>query len=72
MVKSSKRPRILDVKITHSLIDYMHASTLLTCAHGLKKPLENRQIFVRIRETDPDWFHRFSKNQMVKFENLNI
>jgi hypothetical protein len=37
--------------------------------HGLKNWLKigwflkNQSIFIKIRETDPDWFHRFSINR---------
>jgi hypothetical protein len=34
----------------------------------IENPLENRVIFVKIRETDRERFHRFLKNRPVKFE----
>jgi hypothetical protein len=36
----------------------------------MQKPLENRLIFIKIRETGMDPFHWFLKNRLVKFKKI--
>jgi hypothetical protein len=57
--------------------DVFHLAVITQVARQVKKPVENRLVFIKTKETNPHRFYRFSVNRAVnlflkKLKNFEI